>query len=54
MLIFLMVIHLTLGDIWTTYWNENMGPDDATNATINSSLWYSSLPQMIARTRFRW
>jgi len=30
------------------YWNESMGPDDASNATISSSLWYSSLPQMIA------
>ena len=30
------------------YWNESMGPDDASNSTINSSLWYSSLPQMIA------
>ena len=30
------------------YWNESMGPDDASNSTISSSLWYSSLPQMIA------
>ena len=30
------------------YWNESMGPDDASNSTIVSSLWYSSLPQMIA------
>ena len=30
------------------YWNESMGPDDASNSTIDSSLWYSSLPQMIA------
>ena len=31
------------------YWNENMGPDDYANNPISSpSLWYSSLPQMIA------
>jgi len=31
------------------YWNENMGPDDYANNPITSpSLWYSSLPQMIA------
>ena len=30
------------------YWNESMGPDDASNSIINASLWYSQVPQMIA------
>ncbi len=31
------------------YWNENMGADDyANNPIVDPSLWYTSLPQMIA------